>query len=562
MSSVARAPSYGSVTSSDLTSSAHEHAATKSTDVTSRTRPPLHQNRFSFTRSPVPSNHGQPTTDINANNPFVALTPWSEVSTYEVCKMVLMCIFLVPVLRVALCVLLFVPIVVLATISTAGHRPFNEHGAPVPLARWRRVVGVPIKWLIRCVLFVLGYYYIPVTKPAQTSQVKPRVIVANHSTYIDGIFLAAYTHGSVAMMKEVADLPLIGPVIRSLDPILIERRSELGRKKALDDIHEHMVNQAFPPLVIFPQGMTCSQQFITKFKKGAFAEGLPVQPVLLRYPYKHLDISWFPSVNVIPLFFRHLCQFRMYLEVTFLEPYVPTSEEAKNPDLYAENVRQAMAAALPAKCTNHSFEDVRLLLQAGVGEYARQHIINHTTVGEVYKLMHLSHDEIESLVRHFASIDTDHDGRISLTDLQTLFDECPLFVQRLFDLLDADQNGRIDFRELCIGLSSLNQPKKDDSPAEEYRDRLARFVFTLYDADNSGLLSRLELVAMLKQLRSTSGLYDDQTALDQLVAAFDEDLDGAFSVHEFIRLTEHHPELLDQVVERLAVFKSATGGKA
>ncbi|RHY82523.1 hypothetical protein DYB37_007824 [Aphanomyces astaci] len=516
MSSVARAPSYGSVTSSDLTSSAHEHAATKSTDVTSRTRPPLHQNRFSFTRSPVPSNHGQPTTDINANNPFVALTPWSEVSTYEVCKMVLMCIFLVPVLRVALCVLLFVPIVVLATISTAGHRPFNEHGAPVPLARWRRVVGVPIKWLIRCVLFVLGYYYIPVTKPAQTSQVKPRVIVANHSTYIDGIFLAAYTHGrytsitlffpcyiylidcSVAMMKEVADLPLIGPVIRSLDPILIERRSELGRTKALDDIHEHMVNQAFPPLVIFPQGMTCSQQFITKFKKGAFAEGLPVQPVLLRYPYKHLDISWFPSVNVIPLFFRHLCQFRMYLEVTFLEPYVPTSEEAKNPDLYAENVRQAMAAALPAKCTNHSFEDVRLLLQAGVGE--------------------------------------------------------------LFDLLDADQNGRIDFRELCIGLSSLNQPKKDDSPAEEYRDRLARFVFTLYDADNSGLLSRLELVAMLKQLRSTSGLYDDQTALDQLVAAFD--LDGAFSVHEFIRLTEHHPELLDQVVERLAVFKSATGGKA
>ncbi|RHY65005.1 hypothetical protein DYB34_011247 [Aphanomyces astaci] len=366
------------------------------------------------------------------------------------------------------------------------------------------------------------------------------------------------------MMKEVADLPLIGPVIRSLDPILIERRSELGRKKALDDIHEHMVNPAFPPLVIFPQGMTCSQQFITKFKKGAFAEGVPVQPVLLRYPYKHLDISWFPSVNVIPLFFRHLCQFRMYLEVTFLEPYVPTPEEAKNPDLYAENVRQAMAAALPTKCTNHAFEDVRLLLQAGVGEYARQHIVNHTTVGEVYKLMHLSHDEIESLVRHFASIDTDHDGRISLTDLQTLFDECPLFVQRyetmLFDLLDADQNGRIDFRELCIGLSSLNQPKKDESPAEEYRDRLARFVFTLYDADNSGLLSRLELVAMLKQLRSTSGLYDDQTALDQLVAAFD--LDGAFSVHEFIRLTEHHPELLDQVVERLAVFKSATGGKA
>ncbi|RHY16467.1 hypothetical protein DYB25_001075 [Aphanomyces astaci] len=184
--------------------SAHEDAATKSTDVTSRTRPPLHQNRFSFTRSPVPSNHGQPTTDINANNPFVALTPWSEVSTYEVCKMVLMCIFLVPVLRMALCVLLFVPIVVLATISTAGHRPFNEHGAPVPLARWRRVVGVPIKWLIRCVLFVLGYYYIPVTKPAQASQVKPRVIVANHSTYIDGIFLAAYTHGRLKSYEDLA----------------------------------------------------------------------------------------------------------------------------------------------------------------------------------------------------------------------------------------------------------------------------------------------------------------------------------------------------------------------
>ncbi|RHY32768.1 hypothetical protein DYB32_002265 [Aphanomyces invadans] len=550
MTNLARGPSYGTMEASGAEMAASSiREGTKVSPEGKAVRASLQPNRFSFRRSPVPPSH-----DLNANNPFVALTPWSSASTYEVCKMVFMCILLVPLIRIVLCVLLFVPIVALATITTAGHRGFDADGVPVPLSPWRRTIGLPIKWLIRAVLFVLGYYYIPVTKPTKPSQVKPRVIVANHSTYIDGIFLAAYTHGSVAMMKEVADLPLIGPVIRSLDPILIERRSEHGRKKALDDIREHMVNEAFPPLVIFPQGLTCNPNFITKFKKGAFTEGLPVQPVLLRYPYKHLDISWFPSVDILPLFFRHLCQFRMYLEVTYLEPYVPTSEEIENPDLYAENVRQVMASALPAKCTNHAFEDVRLLLQAGVGEYARRHVINHTTVGEVYKLMHLTHEEIEGLVRNFAAIDTDHDGRIGLTELQTLFDESPGFVERLFDLLDADQDGRIDFRELCLGLSSLNQPKKEES-TEAYRTRLSRFVFSLYDTDNSGRMSRHELVAMLKQLRSKTGLFDHDAAVDNLVTTFDLDLDGEISADEFLRLTEHHPELLDQVVDRLAALK-------
>ena len=50
------------------------------------------------------------------------------------------------------------------------------------------------------------------------------------------------------------------------------------------------------------------QGTLIKFQKGAFLPKLPVQPVIVSYPYCSHDVSWTPDYNTLPLLFRTLCQ--------------------------------------------------------------------------------------------------------------------------------------------------------------------------------------------------------------------------------------------------------------
>ena len=95
------------------------------------------------------------------------------------------------------------------------------------------------------------------------------------------------------MKADLVDLPLVGNIVRAFDPILIDRKSSVGRKKALDQIAARPVNINFPKLLIFPEGTTSRGDNLTQFKRGAFTSGLPVQPVVLKYPHRHFDVSLF-----------------------------------------------------------------------------------------------------------------------------------------------------------------------------------------------------------------------------------------------------------------------------
>ena len=45
-------------------------------------------------------------------------------------------------------------------------------------------------------------------------------------------------------------------------------------------------------LVIFPEGATSNRKAILNFKPGGFIPGVPVQPILVKYPNLHDTISW------------------------------------------------------------------------------------------------------------------------------------------------------------------------------------------------------------------------------------------------------------------------------
>lgn len=118
-------------------------------------------------------------------------------------------------------------------------------------------------------------------------------------------------------------------------------------------------------LLIFPEGTTTNSEAVITFKAGAFAPGMPVQPVVVRYPSTHTcDPSWVtggPGPGEILL--KLLAQPWNSMEVTFLPVYAPSPEEQKDAILYANNVRRVMAEALGVRTTEHGFEDVLLQIE-------------------------------------------------------------------------------------------------------------------------------------------------------------------------------------------------------
>ena len=67
---------------------------------------------------------------------------------------------------------------------------------------------------------------------------------------------------------------------------LIYRRTSETRKRALEMICERArsTDNFLPQLFLCPEGSNTNRKALIQFKVGAFAPGVPVQPVLIRYP--------------------------------------------------------------------------------------------------------------------------------------------------------------------------------------------------------------------------------------------------------------------------------------
>merc|ERR1712224_509322 len=71
--------------------------------------------------------------------------------------------------------------------------------------------------------------------------------------------------------------------------------------------HMRAADERLFPLVVFPEGSTKSRRCLYQFRTGAFVSGEPVQPVVLLFPDKHVDISW-TNQSIAYYLFRLLTQ--------------------------------------------------------------------------------------------------------------------------------------------------------------------------------------------------------------------------------------------------------------
>lgn len=112
------------------------------------------------------------------------------------------------------------------------------------------------------------------------------IVIANHSSYLDGIVLTAALPPRFAFLikQEMASVPLAGFVLKQIASEFVDRRNPTDRhrmaRRLVETAHRGWT------LAVFPEGTFDETPGLKHFHTGAFAAaisgGLPILPVVIR----------------------------------------------------------------------------------------------------------------------------------------------------------------------------------------------------------------------------------------------------------------------------------------
>uniref|UniRef100_A0A4W5K9C5 Lysophosphatidylcholine acyltransferase 2 n=1 Tax=Hucho hucho TaxID=62062 RepID=A0A4W5K9C5_9TELE len=415
-------------------------------------------------------------------NPFVQEV---KLAKADIIKCVFRGIFLVPIRAIFLTLVLMVTWPV-AVITTFMH-PLK--GAVAPMTGWRRFMCRRVMaFLGRSYYFFMGFRV--VVKGQQVSSAgAPILVVAPHSTFFDGIVCIVAGLPSTVSRTENLATPIFGRFVRCLQPVLVSRQDPDSRKNTIMEIDSRAKSGGrWPQILVFPEGTCTNRSCLITFKQGAFVPGVPVQPVIMRYPNRLDTVTWtWQGFSSKTLLLLTLSQLYTNVEIEFLPPVTPTEEEKKIPVLFARRVRNVMAQALGVPVTDHTYEDCRLMISAG----------ELTLPMEADWLLCRSNTVLLPLWQHSMSC---YDG-----------------------------DGTIDFREYVIGVTILCRPANTKE--------VLRTAFQLFDTDEDQRITHEEFSSML---RSALGVCD--LNVSKLFKEIDTDSSEYITFSEFEAFALNHPE--------------------
>ncbi|CAB4066903.1 LPCAT1_2 [Lepeophtheirus salmonis] len=158
------------------------------------------------------------------------------------------------------------------------------------------------------------------------------------------------------------DMPiLISSIQLFFQTIFVDRRKSDSRKETMEMIRKRSLDpdNDYTQLFLCPEGTNTNRKVLIRFKVGAFAPGVPVQPVLIRYPgYDRIDaITWTYNQSHSYAYSVWLLLARPInrVEVEFLPVYHPSQEEKDSAELYAKNVQKIMANKLGIRATDITY---------------------------------------------------------------------------------------------------------------------------------------------------------------------------------------------------------------
>ncbi|XP_004698162.2 lysophosphatidylcholine acyltransferase 1 [Echinops telfairi] len=433
-------------------------------------------------------------------------------------------LFPIRLLFAAFMMLLAWPLAFVASLGPA------EKELEQPLALWRKVVDFLLKAIMRTMWFAGGFHHVAV-KGRQAPPTEAAILtLAPHSSYFDAIPVTM-TMSSIVMKAESRDIPIWGTLIKYIRPVFVSRSDQDSRRKTVEEIKRRaQSNGKWPQIMIFPEGTCTNRTCLITFKPGAFIPGVPVQPVVLRYPNQLDTITWtWQGPGAVCISWCGLCP----VSPQFLPVYRPSEEEKRSPALYASNVRRVMAEALGVSVTDYTFEDCQLALAEG-----QLRLPSDTCLVEFARLMRglgLKPRKLEKDLEKYSERARLQAGATASLSGFAEYLEVPVSdsLEAMFSLFDESGTGQVDLREVVIALSVVCRPSRTLDTIQ--------LAFKMYAEPEDG---RLDEQALSRILRTALGVAE--LPITELFTAIDQGCQGRISFADFSQFADMYPDFAEE----------------
>ena len=271
-------------------------------------------------------------------------------------------------------------------------------------------------YLSRSVLFACGFFSIRITRDSSSKSSQPShaeeqeqegeeeegsyALISNHTSMLDPLVLI-YTHCAGFVAKDsIATVPIIGTITKALNSLFVDRLKGQGNFTARLVERQHLLAKRCHPspyqmnsrldesgkdneegrIVIFPEGTTTNGKYMLKYRSGGFVSKLPVQPILIYYPFETFSPTY-ETIRWYKFLYYTLIQPINFAEVIVMPVYRPSEEEKEDPKLYAENVRKVMKERLDVEFSEARFEDKLEFHHVVRGDPIPKHLIKKSQAG-------------------------------------------------------------------------------------------------------------------------------------------------------------------------------------
>lgn len=262
-------------------------------------------------------------------------------------------------------------------ISIIGFDGCNLKNLTVGIPIWRKILRKFNRYLSCILLWSLGVHTYQYKKlsykdlyqlygykrpdiqsindPNYNKEPSSYVIVSNHLGYLDILLYLSHFNGSFVAANYIRFVKFIGDIAVCFQSLFLQKGVKLSeqilqRVNLSHDTHDaRKCNGCYlcsAKLIIFPEGTTTnSKQCLLPFRSSIFRSGKPIQPIIVRTPYKHFNTTW-ESIPFYYHLFRTYTQVYNDMKVIQAPPYIPSKPEIDDPYLYSFNVNKLMCKML------------------------------------------------------------------------------------------------------------------------------------------------------------------------------------------------------------------------
>lgn len=365
-------------------------------------------------------------------------------------KVALMSVFVVPIRIVLIIFFLFLTWIgcYLGQLGLS-HKDRTEK----PLTGFRRAIqSVSRECVLMCVRSA-GFVVRTVGRAAPAHEA-PILVAAPHSSFFDTVAaMLGNPVPSAVVRSKSKGMFFLSTILNYTQPVYVKRSDPNSRQNTVREITRRATSkEPWSQVIIFPEGTCTNRSCLITFKQGAFVPGVPVQPILIRYPNELNTLIWtWDGPSAYETLWLTLCQVRTHMEIEYLPVYVPSEQEKKDPRLYAENVRYLMAKALRIPLSSYSYDDlkhidventclVKTVVCNRVHHLISRNLIQFQDIGDV-------------ILKVKAAIKNSDTHLVSFTEFVALLGVPADHISRnVFEAFDIDRKNLLDLRGLLAAF--------------------------------------------------------------------------------------------------------------